>query len=107
MYRTLAAYPFGGSETPRPPGTAAALDFGEPDDDGRPMYVARPLNDGFELWLGYRHQWLFTCRAADARRLAWFVLWRWWVVGTWCGLRRWLWYRALRRVNRLAATRSH
>src|SRR5512139_3216821 len=75
-----------------PPGVAASLDFGPIDDDGKPMHIARTYcNDGFELWLGYRTKWLAHYRAEDARRLAWFILWTWWVKGTWCGLKRWIW----------------
>ena len=30
---------------------------------------------------------------------AWFVVWDWWSVGRWCGLRSWLWEGARRRVR--------
>jgi hypothetical protein len=89
---------WGGS--PSPPGTAAKLEFGEMDE-GRPMFVATTDgNDGFELWIGYRHKWLFHCREDDARRLAWFIVWDWWIKGTWFGLKRHIWYGALSRMVR-------
>ena len=95
LYRRLGE----GNETPNPPGSSAELDFGDPDDDGKPMLVARTYcNDGFELWVGYRSRWLFHCEAKHARRLAWFILWEWWAKSTWFGMKRWLWYRALHRV---------
>jgi hypothetical protein len=85
---------WGGSASP--PGMLAELDFGEPEDDGRPMHVARTYcNDGAELWLGYHWKWLAHYDARDARRLAWFILWTWWAKGTWFGLKRWIWYKAL------------
>jgi hypothetical protein len=37
----------------------------------------------------------FNFRTPDARRFAWWLLWKVWIVGTWCGLRRNLWYWAL------------
>lgn len=85
---------WGGSQAP--PGVNAELDFGE-IDNGRPMYVARTYpNDGSDLWLGTPNNWHVFYRAQDARRLAWFILWDWWVVGTWFGLKRKIWYWALR-----------
>src|SRR5687767_4784029 len=79
------------------PGSGAHLEFGEVDE-GRPMYVAHMQNDGFELWVGFRSKWLFWCRQQDARRLAWWVLWDVWAKGTWFGLKRRIYYVALRRI---------
>jgi hypothetical protein len=59
------------------------------------MEIATTGNDGFELWLGYPHKWHAFYRSDHARRLAWFILWEWWIKGTWCGLKRNLWYWAL------------
>ena len=71
------------------------------DDDYRVYGVG---NDSFELWIGYSHEWRWHMDRSEARRLAWFILWRWFVVGEWFGLRRWLYYRALsasvRRIRR-------
>jgi hypothetical protein len=63
------------------------------------MFIATTYNnDGFELWIGYTHGgWLAHFRQSDARRLAWLILWDWWVVSTWCELKRRIWYWALRR----------
>ncbi len=55
-------------------------------------------NDGFELWLGTPDEWAGFMNRRDARKLAWFILLRWWGVGEWFGLRRWLYYKALHRV---------
>ena len=80
-----------------PPGSTQQLRFGEIDpDDGKPPYVATTdNNDGFELWLGTMHTWHVFYKAPEARRLAWFILWTWWIRGTWCGLKRRIWYWAL------------
>lgn len=82
---------------PSPPGTAPKLVFGEPDDDGEPMHIATTYNnDGFELWLGYRKgRWNVFYRDNHARRLAWFIIWDWWIKSTWFGLKRKIWYQAL------------
>lgn len=41
----------------------------------------------------------------QALRLAWFVIWRWWVKALWCGLRLRLWIWALHvRMEAGAAT---
>lgn len=86
---------FGGGAAP--PGSTQRLVFGEPDDDGEPMNVATTYNnDGHDLWLGYRRAgWQAHYRAKDARRLAWFILWDWWTVSTWFGLKRRIWYLSL------------
>ncbi len=90
-----------GSEpiSPGIPGTEPELIFGEPDDRGRPMHVATTYNnDGHELWLGYHTKWHVFYKARDARRLAWFILWDWWAVSTWFGLKRKLWYWANKQI---------
>ena len=79
-----------------PPGTLPKLEFGTLGDDGRPSQVATTYNnDGFELWLGTRHKWHVFYDAAEARKLAWFILWTWWAKSTWFGLKRKLWYWGL------------
>ncbi len=81
----------------RPPGSTQHLRFGEIElDDGiRPYVATTDVNDGFELWLGTMHEWHVYYRHDQARKLAIFILWDWWFKGTWCGLKRWLWYKAL------------
>lgn len=86
-----------------PPGDQMWFQFGEIDDD-RPMYTANTSNDGSEIWLCYSHGggWLVHFRQQDARQLAWFILWTWWGKSTWFGLKRRIWYWALRRkVSRM------
>lgn len=75
------------------PGTEPRLQFGE-IDEGKPMFTATTYNnDGFELWICYTQgKWLFHCGAKEARQLAWFILWDWWIVSTWCGIKRRIWY---------------
>jgi len=94
-----------GDGMPCPPGDGLSIRVGpsdrHPDGTTRPIYVVNTSNDGFELWIGTDDRWYWHCRREDAHRIARFVVWRWWVVGEWCGLRRWLWSWALgRRVER-------
>jgi hypothetical protein len=91
LYQTLGR--FDGYYT-RPPGADLGIDL----PDG---LIARTLNDGFELWVGTPDRWLWFCRTSTALRLARFAILNWWILGTWCGLRRWLWYKLLtRQCNR-------
>lgn len=78
------------------PGSECKLEFGEMDGD-QPMFIATTYNnDGHELWIGYNKAgWCFHCRAKDARKLAWFILWNWWIVSTWCGIKRKMWFWSL------------
>ena len=63
--------------------------------------IAVVLNDGFELGMGTPEEWYIMVRRDNAHRLAWFILWHWWIAGEWFGLRRTLWYWALnKRVSR-------
>jgi hypothetical protein len=80
----------------RAPGDKLELCCGQPDDDGELLHVVSTSDDGSTLWIGYRTEWLFHCRAEEARRIAWFILWTWWIKGTWCGLKTAIWYWALK-----------
>lgn len=101
---TLLGEDFGG--TPSPPGSTQRFQFGE-IDDGNPMYTATTYNnDGFELWICYTGgKWLFSCRKEYALDLAKFILWDWWILATWCGVKRRLWYWALRNKHGSVAQR--
>lgn len=80
-----------------PPMSHLSLDLPREEHDAE--LVAMILNDGFELWLGYPHEWCFHMNRRQARALAFWYLGLW--VREWFGLRRWLWYRLLhRRVER-------
>lgn len=86
--------------TPSPPGSNCRFEFGEPEDktpNSRLMYIASTeINDGFEIGLGYHHEWHVIYQAKYARQLAWFIIWDWWAKATWFGLKRKIWYSALR-----------
>ena len=56
------------------------------------------LNDGMEFWIGYPEKWLTHMRSENALKMAWVILWRYWVCETWFGLRRKIWYWALFRI---------
>lgn len=60
-------------------------------------YVFSTVNDGFELGIGYPSQWLCILRKEVCLKLAWFILWRWWIRGTWFGLKPLTWYWLLNR----------
>lgn len=66
------------------------------DRDRDLVHVFTTNNDSFELWIGHPNRWLFHCRRKEARRLAVYILWDWWIRTEWFGLRRWAYYRALR-----------
>lgn len=77
--------------TPHPPGDQWRLDFGP---DTYPE-IAVWKNDGSELWLGLKRGWHTHMPRSQARQLAVHILWC--DVRLWFGLRRKLWYWALRR----------
>lgn len=54
-------------------------------------------NDGFELWFGTPHRWRHHMRAEDVRLLTRYLIWDWYVNARWLGLRRPIYYWALRR----------
>ena len=71
------------------------------DEDGDPeIMITTTIGKGFEVCLGTPHTYQAAYKAKDARRLAWFILWTWWAKGTWFGLKRRLWYKALHRKVR-------
>lgn len=90
---------FGGS--PSPPAAHYSLYFGGKIENHRattdPEMVAQVLNDGFDLYVGYPSKWLISMKEINSRKLAWFIIWTWWIKGTWFGLRRVIWYWALHR----------
>ena len=91
VYRKLATDWCGNSH---PPGDHWRKDFGP---DSYPQ-IAVWNNDGFELWLGMPHEWHTHMPRAQARRLAWFIVQS--DIAIWFGLRRKVWYWALRRKVR-------
>jgi hypothetical protein len=74
-----------------PPGDHRNLPFGH-------KMVAYVFDDGGWLHIGWRDEMMANrITAADARKVAVFILWDWWALGTWFGLKRKLWYWALHR----------
>lgn len=57
-------------------------------------------NDGMELWLGYRDQWKYHMSTPEVKALFWWILWEWYVKARWFGLRRPIYYWALRKSIR-------
>jgi hypothetical protein len=96
IYKNLSGKP---KEEYIVPGDWLRYEFGEVDPDiDKPMYVAHTSNDGFEIWIAYNTggKWLTFFDAKTARQLARFIIWEWWGKATWFGLKRRLWYWALR-----------
>jgi hypothetical protein len=90
-----------------PPGGNLGIVVSEPDGT-RLLVDGRGEEVGF--WLVpapgvSAHPLLVPISTANALRVAWFVLWRLWVRGLWCGLRLALYRRALRRVAESAVPR--
>jgi hypothetical protein len=80
-----------------PPGVEQRLDLLWKDGKQK-FYATTYNNDGFELWMGTPCGWWGFLSAPEAHKLAKFILWDWWMVGTWCGLKRWIWYKSLHTV---------
>jgi len=92
--------------SPVPPGSTQHLDF--IDKMGLDWHISTSSNDGFWLSIGYGGETKVDFWDNDARRVAWFILWKWWAKSTWFGLKRALWYRLLhRRVRQTAARWDH
>lgn len=54
-------------------------------------------NDGFELWMGWDTQWDYYLRQEEVRALFWWILIEWFAKARWFGLRRPIYYWALKR----------
>ncbi len=59
--------------------------------------VVHVSEDAWTLWIGTATEWHTHMSRGDAHRLAWFILYRWWIRAEWFGLRRRLWFWALRK----------
>jgi len=60
-------------------------------------HVIASNNDGFEVWFGYPNKWNHHIDQREARQLFWWLLWEWFAKARWFGLRRPIYYWALRR----------
>lgn len=54
-------------------------------------------NDGFELWMGTPHRWIHHMSAHEVALLTRWLIVHWYIRARWLGLRRPLYYWALRR----------
>lgn len=68
-----------------------------PDPDTR---VITSGNDGFELWMGSPHRWIHHMSAQEVALLTRWLIVEWYIRARWLGLRRPLYYWALRRSLR-------
>ena len=57
--------------------------------------VIRVSEDASTLWMGTDDKWLCQMSRTDARKLALWIIFRWWIWSEWFGLRRIIWYWAL------------
>lgn len=76
------------------PGGEPCARWVEPDG-GEVAIVVR--GDAADVYYGREEIRSLSITPATALRLAWFILWRWWVRAGWCGLRLRLWHWALAR----------
>jgi hypothetical protein len=83
--------------TLRPPGAAQA--WSHVELDGRRLTVIS-RGDAFDLYYGRSSPVVLSITPQAALRLAWFVLWRWWVIATVCGLKTRLWNWSLSVLTR-------
>ena len=59
-------------------------------------HIVASNNDGFEVWFGYPNKWNHHIDQREASRLFWWLLFRWYGQARWFGIRRPLYYWALR-----------
>ena len=88
---------FAGS--PGDPPQARTLYYADGVEVGRDnpgAYVIASNNDGFELWIGTRHMWYTHLRSDEVWLLTKWLMWDWYVKARWLGLRRPIYYWALR-----------
>lgn len=67
------------------------------DPGGDDYQVFASNNDGFELWMGWGSHWKYHLNENEVRSLFWWILWEWYGRARWFGLRRPLYYWALKR----------
>lgn len=64
-------------------------------------------NDGFEVWFGWGDRWTHNMGQTEVRAFFWWLLWEWYAKARWFGLRRPIYYWALRRhVRQLRTTHA-
>lgn len=68
----------------------------ETDRHNPDAYVIAAGNDGFEVWIGTRSKWYTHLRAPEVRLLTRWLIWDWYIKARWLGLRRPVYYWALR-----------
>jgi hypothetical protein len=66
------------------------------EDEVSTYVITGEVNDGFELWFGTRHRWDFQMDEAQVRMLLRYLILEWYGRALWFGLRRPIYYRALR-----------
>lgn len=72
-----------------PPGADAQFRIAQPDGSEVTLISN---GDSLTLITGKREFTTQRITPPVAIRLGWFLLWRWWVRGTWCGLKLAAWY---------------
>lgn len=65
------------------------------EDPGYQVFASN--NDGFELWVGWDNQWDAHFNQAEVRALLRYLIFEWFMKARWFGLRRPLYYWALKR----------
>ena len=76
----------------RPPGGTQGIVLTEPNG-ATTAVLSR--GDAIEIVHGKQELLAFSTTPTNALRLAWFLVWSWWVCATWCGVKLRLWRWAL------------
>lgn len=76
----------------RPPGGTTGIVLAEPNGS---TTAVLSKGDAVEIVHGRQELVAFSTTPRNAIRLAWFLVWTWWVKATWCGLKLRLWAWAL------------
>ncbi len=72
----------------RPPTSNLGIRLREPDES---ELVLLSEGDSFDLIAGKGEFTVIQVTPKTAMKLAWFILWRWWVLGTWMGWKTSAW----------------
>ena len=91
---------WGGNDNPPEARTLRLSDDGkgrEVDGSAREYRVIASGNDGHELWIGWSHEWDTHLHSREVRALTKWLIVDWYIKARWLGLRRPIYYWALRR----------
>ena len=86
-------------DSPCPPGSMQTLRLKTGEGTGEITHVfSFEGTDGHEMYIGYPDKWLYSVPSGMVPKLAWFLLWEWWIKATWFGLKKKIWFTALHEI---------